>query len=382
LLLALGFFAPGEAAARIHLDARPNHSAEEKLAPGFFDSELAFSRLAAALQAAELQQAKSADGYDLTPGCSLAAKRIPGVCFVAGTAIATATGAQLIQALQVGDRVLTNDQNAENTEVDPATWRKITLRMPNPEHSSDIIDLQLLRSEEWMQEVSCSEGARIWFNLDEMGLHGWADVVAVEPCPLIQSGPGRVVLATVTHFNSFVIEVRLAGVAEVLQPTDRHRLFSVTRNDWVPAAQLTIGEELATKAGIIRVEAITPKLGTHRVYNIEVETEHCFYAGAAQVLSHNSNPCAMPADFASKRTLQRGAQFGTEGEARALARTKLGKDTVEVAPGKWRSADGKWQYRAKPGDVSENHVHLERLNPETGEVIENWHLNFPASGKR
>ena len=75
LLLALGFFAPGEAAARIHLDARPNHSAEEKLAPGFFDSELAFSRLAAALQAAELQQAKSADGYDLTSGCSLAAER-------------------------------------------------------------------------------------------------------------------------------------------------------------------------------------------------------------------------------------------------------------------------------------------------------------------
>jgi len=74
LLLALGFFAPGEAAARIHLDARPNHSAEEKLAPGFFDSELAFSRLAAALQAAQLQQAKSADGYDLPPGCSLAAE--------------------------------------------------------------------------------------------------------------------------------------------------------------------------------------------------------------------------------------------------------------------------------------------------------------------
>jgi hypothetical protein len=127
-----------------------------------------------------------------------------------------------------------------------------------------------------------------------MGLHGWADVVAIESCPAIQSGPGRVVLATVTHFNSFVMEVRLAGVAEVLQPTDRHRLFSVTRNDWVPAAQLTVGEELATKTGIVRVEAITAKTGTHRVYNIEVETEHCFYAGAALVLSHNSNPCAIP----------------------------------------------------------------------------------------
>lgn len=76
LLLALGFFAPGEATARIRLDARPNHSAEEKLAPEVFDSELAFARLAAALQAAQLQQAKSADGYDLTPGCSLAREQV------------------------------------------------------------------------------------------------------------------------------------------------------------------------------------------------------------------------------------------------------------------------------------------------------------------
>ena len=35
--------------------------------------------------------------------------------------------------------------------------------------------------------------------------------------------------------------------------------------------------------------------------------------------------------------------------------------------------DGKWQYRAKPGDVADNHIHLEELNPKTG----GWRsLNF------
>jgi len=113
LLLALGFFAPGEAAARIHLDARPNHSAEEKLAPGFFDSELAFSRLAAALQAAELQQAKSADGYDLTPGCSLAAesRALQFVkCFPPGTLVLMADGStKPIEEIKEGDEVLAKD---------------------------------------------------------------------------------------------------------------------------------------------------------------------------------------------------------------------------------------------------------------------------------
>jgi hypothetical protein len=68
--------------------------------------------------------------------------------------------------------------------------------------------------------------------------------------------------------------------------------------------------------------------------------------------------------------------FKSEGDARALARRKIGRNPVEVAPGKWRSRDGKWQYRAKPGDVSEGHVHIEELDPRTGEVLQNWYLRW------
>jgi hypothetical protein len=68
--------------------------------------------------------------------------------------------------------------------------------------------------------------------------------------------------------------------------------------------------------------------------------------------------------------------FQSEGEARAFARSQLGADAVEVEPGKWRSADGKWQYRAKPGDVMDNHIHFEELRPN-GEVKQNLHLRWP-----
>ena len=89
-----------------------------------------------------------------------------------------------------------------------------------------------------------------------------------------------------------------------------------------------------------------------------------------------------PVDFPTKGTVNWSASFESEGDARAFARTKLGSDAVEVEPGKWRSADGKWQYRAKPGDVSENHIHLEQLNPQTGEVIQNLHLRWPEGSGR
>lgn len=55
---------------------------------------------------------------------------------------------------------------------------------------------------------------------------------------------------------------------------------------------------------------------------------------------------------------------------------------MEVEPNKWRSQDGKWQYRAKPGDIGESHVHLEELDPATGEVIQNLHLRWPNGIER
>lgn len=38
--------------------------------------------------------------------------------------------------------------------------------------------------------------------------------------------------------------------------------------------------------------------------------------------------------------------------------------------------NGVYQYRVKPVDVNKNHIHIEKLNPNTGEVLINWHLNY------
>ena len=83
-----------------------------------------------------------------------------------------------------------------------------------------------------------------------------------------------------------------------------------------------------------------------------------------------------PRDRPDKNTENSSAQMKSERDARNLARNKLGKDPVEVEPNKWRSQDGKWQYRAKPGDLADNHIHLEELDPKTGIVKQNIHLRW------
>jgi RHS repeat-associated protein len=98
-------------------------------------------------------------------------------------------------------------------------------------------------------------------------------------------------------------------------------------------------------------------------------------------LAKKCPPCYKK-DYSTNNTKNRSATYKSERDARNVARTKVGKDPVQVEPNKLRSQDGKWQYRGKPEDLAGHsskdspHIHIERLNPETGEVLENWHLRW------
>ena len=89
-----------------------------------------------------------------------------------------------------------------------------------------------------------------------------------------------------------------------------------------------------------------------------------------------------PHDAPNAHTNNWSGMFKSEGEARQLAREKLGKNPVKISPNKWRSSNGKWQYRAKSGDVGEHHIHLEELDPKTGRVIQNLHLRWRPKNSR
>jgi len=91
-------------------------------------------------------------------------------------------------------------------------------------------------------------------DLEEMGLpEGMtATVTANEPCPAIESGPGRVVLTTVNHLNPSVVELTLAsgdGSRETVRPTVFHKFYSETRQQWLSAEDLKPDERLRGVTG-------------------------------------------------------------------------------------------------------------------------------------
>ena len=124
-------------------------------------------------------------------------------------------------------------------------------------------------------------------------------ITGIGPCPRIQRGKGRVVTMTVTHFNGYVWELEIASAdkagrvaTETLCPTDVHKLFSASRNGWVMAKDLRVGEALRTQAGVATITSAKSKGGIHRVYNFEVEQTHQYFVGNSRTLSHNMD-CAV-----------------------------------------------------------------------------------------
>ena len=295
-------------------------------------------------------------------------------CFTEGTLVATANGPVPIQDIRLGDRVLSLGGMRDSTDIHPTTWRWVTVEMPNPDGSGDVIDLELLRPLEWLQATGAQPGAQIHFVLEEMDLNGPATILAVHPIPEIEDGPGEIVTATINHFNSYVMEMELEGTKEILEPTRRHPLFSADRNAWVQAGQLRPGERLVTPNGPVTIRSIAEKKGVHRVFNLEVDDSHSYLVGELGVWAHNSCPEGL-------------GNIGSHGpmsvnDALRHGLNWVGKGYKEMGPkgsGVFRSADGRRQFRMTDADLAGSHgnmgphIHFEALD-KRGKVIENLHI--------
>jgi hypothetical protein len=166
------------------------------------------------------------------------------------------------------------------------------VRLQDARTGWDRFDITLLRPQGWMAEHSRRVAGRseVWVDFEELHAKGWAEVIEERPCPKIASGPGRVVTATITHANDDVRTLTMSS-GETLHVTGNHRMYSATCQDWVPVKDLEIGEALRTVKGRESVAALGFQRGRHQVYNIEVETEHCYFVGDGEVLTHNVGSC-------------------------------------------------------------------------------------------
>ena len=150
----------------------------------------------------------------------------------------------------------------------------------------------------WVELLDVRAGALAPLPLDlvKMGLPAdmAATVTAIEPCPALAPGDGRVVLTTVNHLNNDVWQltaVDAAGRREDLRPTGFHKFYSETRGDWVSTKDIHDNEVIRGRAGPLTIVASRQLPGAQRVFNLTVEGEHVYYVSELELLAHNTN-CA------------------------------------------------------------------------------------------
>jgi hypothetical protein len=198
-----------------------------------------------------------------------------------------------IERIHIHDRVVgRNPIRAEvdenSPEPDPATWQVVSFRLPKPDGGA--VEFELSRSPEWLQAIDVRPGAAVYLELAEHGVVGWAEVLAVHPCPPLKAGKGELVTGTFRHEVDRVLYVEIDG-AEEIGTTPNHLWWSEDRQEFVPAEQLQSDERVhALGKGACRITAITPRDGPQTVYNLEVHGEHVYRVGPDAVLVHNAYP--------------------------------------------------------------------------------------------
>ena len=209
-----------------------------------------------------------------------------------------------IADIQVGERVVTSiDDTPKPTQVDSTMWKKVSLFAEEfwEDGTYDTIHVQTLVPPEWFVAFDAKIGSIVPIPLDlqEMGLDEdmQAIVTAIEPCPEIRAGPGRVVLTTVNHLNPNVCELTFStkdGKTETIRPTATHRFYSLDRNDWIHIIDAKQGERLhGLGHSALKVLSLKPTGTTERVYNMTVEEEHVYHVGYNNLLAHNTNCIAL-----------------------------------------------------------------------------------------
>jgi hypothetical protein len=199
-----------------------------------------------------------------------------------------------IEDVQLGRRVVGRNPLREQTQlpgdIHPETHRTIRLEMIQ---YGTLYELAFVRSLTWLSEQQAQAGGMIQLVMTEMGLDGPARVISIEPCPEIEpdDGTGRmVVTGTMKHLAGNLLEIQTADDTEPLGVTDTHPFWSVDRQNFVVAGQLTVGESLEQADGTVtQITRITPTRGPPvMVYNLEIDAEHVFHVGEDGLLVHNS----------------------------------------------------------------------------------------------
>ena len=132
---------------------------------------------------------------------------------------------------------------------------------------------------------------------------------------------GRV-LKTMKRTSDHLLRITYGG-DQILETTTNHPFFSISKARYVPAGELTLGEELLHFTGeTIKIEKLKMRFGSFPVYNLDAEGNHNYFAGG--VLVHNCN-------MAIAGTVAAGAGVVADAAVGGAAAAAIGAAAVPAA---------------------------------------------------
>jgi len=219
----------------------------------------------------------------------------------------------------VGQRDVVGDVDA--TDVSPWTWRTVSMELTKADGS--LARLNVARPLWWIEATGARPGATLDIAMHEVGLEGQAKVLDVGMLDVdddLGDPNACVVIATIEHHNAIVWDLRFEDErGPPLGVTANHPIYSLDREDWVPAGELRIGETVATNDGSTKLAEKTERPGRHSVHNLEVHRSHAYHVSQFGVLAHNTGAGCDPI---AKAVSALGVAKST---ARTHLRTALGQ---------------------------------------------------------
>jgi len=188
-------------------------------------------------------------------------------------------------------------RDVDRDEITPFTWKWVHLQF---EEEEGFANVHLRRPNWWFVENNATAiGDNLDLRIPEIGLDKRVRVVAIYPNQLdtrlwdIETN-GETVVRPITgkieHHANNVVSLYFEGEEDALSVTTNHLLWSQDRDDWVAVKDLSIGENLKTKKGVVRLSERMQLPGSRIVYDLEVYRDHNFLVGAQNVLAHNGCP--------------------------------------------------------------------------------------------
>jgi hypothetical protein len=238
------------------------------------------------------------------------------------------------ETVAIGQRIPTRnptkrDRDSTYSDLSYFGWKAVAIEVRHANGS--LVDVELLRSPEWMEKNGVRAGASVDLRVTDIALEATAYVVSVEDDVLIEPGEGAVVTGRfATREGNHPVRLTLEDDTELVR-TSGHPVWSPLDQEWRGLGDFEPGSLLQTRAGSVAVASTERCAGRPPVYNIEVDEEHVYEVAGLGVLVHNGTgfDCDRFSELLMKVN-QKGKGLAGLSEAEAEEFAKLRTELAEI----------------------------------------------------